>query len=192
MDESQWTGSSCVHTRIQSVHFCCPAFARGAPCGGRCAPWLQVLLCSLSPKQRQLYVTYVHSREVEDILAGRRPAMEGITLLRKICNHADLLHRTDLLTSDDPSVEYGALERSSKLQLAMQARPRGGRLDDPSLCPALLFFCVFSCIQNLYVWCGCVALYPSQGFRYRRSRCFGSVAYGVSFGVKCPSCDRSW
>lgn len=83
---------------------------------------VQVLLCSLSPKQRQLYQSYVHSREVEDILAGRRPAMEGITVLRKICNHADLLHRTALLTSNDPDVDYGALPRSSKLQLAMQAR----------------------------------------------------------------------
>lgn len=84
---------------------------------------MQVLLCSLSPKQRQLYQAYVASREVADILDGRRPAMEGITVLRKICNHADLLHRADLLTSTDPSVDYGALDRSSKLQLTMQARP---------------------------------------------------------------------
>ena len=57
---------------------------------------LQVLFCSLSPPQRQLYQAYLHSRDVADILEGRRPAMEGITLLRKICNHADLLHRTEL------------------------------------------------------------------------------------------------
>ena len=57
---------------------------------------LQVLFCCLSPPQRQLYQAYLHSRDVADILEGLRPAMEGITLLRKICNHADLLHRTEL------------------------------------------------------------------------------------------------
>eukprot|EP00892_Ulva_mutabilis_P012650 jgi/Ulvmu1/9758/UM055_0098.1 len=80
----------------------------------------QVLLCSLSPQQRKLYQGYLGSREVADILDGKRPAMEGITILRKICNHADLLHRADLLTSTDPTVDYGALPRSSKLQLTMQ------------------------------------------------------------------------
>lgn len=57
---------------------------------------VQVLFCSLSAQQRQLYQAYLHSRDVADILEGRRTAMEGITLLRKICNHADLLHRTEL------------------------------------------------------------------------------------------------
>jgi DNA excision repair protein ERCC-6 len=78
-----------------------------------------VLFCTLSPAQRKLYKAYLASRDVAEILAGRRPSMEGITTLRKICNHADLLHRVELST--DPEVEYGALERSSKLQVTMKA-----------------------------------------------------------------------
>ena len=81
---------------------------------------LQVLFCTLAPAQRAVYKQYLASKDVAEILDGRRPSMEGITTLRKICNHADLLHRVQLAA--DPDVDYGALERSAKLQVTMTVR----------------------------------------------------------------------
>ena len=52
---------------------------------------LQVLFCRLSPEQRELYRAYLASKDVEAILAGDRNALAGIDVLRKICNHPDLL-----------------------------------------------------------------------------------------------------
>ena len=51
----------------------------------------QVLFCRLSPEQRELYRAYLASKDVEAILAGDRNALAGIDVLRKICNHPDLL-----------------------------------------------------------------------------------------------------
>lgn len=78
----------------------------------------QVLFCTLSAPQRKLYRAYLASKDVAEIFDGKRPPMEGITTLRKICNHADLLHRIELAAN--PNVDYGALERSAKLQVTMQ------------------------------------------------------------------------
>lgn len=36
---------------------------------------------------------YLHSTDVADILAGKRHALAGIDVLRKVCNHPDLLER---------------------------------------------------------------------------------------------------
>jgi DNA excision repair protein ERCC-6 len=85
---------------------------------------VQVLFCTLSPAQRKLYRAYLSSRDVSEILEGKRPSMEGITMLRKICNHADLVQRAEL--ADDPGVAYGALDRSAKLAVTMQARAASG------------------------------------------------------------------
>ena len=79
-----------------------------------------MLFCTLSPAQRKLYKAYLGSKDVADILEGRRPSMEGITTLRKLCNHADLLNRVELSTNSE--VDYGALDRSSKLQVTMKVR----------------------------------------------------------------------
>ena len=51
----------------------------------------QVLFCRLSGDQRELYKSYLASKDVESILAGDRNALAGIDVLRKICNHPDLL-----------------------------------------------------------------------------------------------------
>jgi hypothetical protein len=37
---------------------------------------------------------YLSSSDVSEILAGQRQALAGIDVLRKICNHPDLLQRT--------------------------------------------------------------------------------------------------
>lgn len=66
--------------------------------------------------QRAVYRKYLSSRDVTDILAGNRHALEGITILRKICNHPDILKRTIMDTDPD----YGAVERSAKLQVTLK------------------------------------------------------------------------
>lgn len=53
----------------------------------------QVLFCSLCPEQLSLYRSYLGSSEVGAILEGNRQALAGIDILRKICNHPDLLER---------------------------------------------------------------------------------------------------
>lgn len=68
--------------------------------------------------QRAVYRKYLSSRDVTDILAGNRHALEGITILRKICNHPDILKRTIMDTDPD----YGAVERSAKLQVTLKVR----------------------------------------------------------------------
>ena len=73
----------------------------------------QVLFCSLSQEQRDLYRAYLASKEAQDILAGNRAALAGIDILRKICNHPDLLERAKWETA----AEYGAMERSGKLKV---------------------------------------------------------------------------
>ena len=71
----------------------------------------QVLFCPMTGEQREAYRSYVHSRDVEEILEGRREALGGIDVLRKIVNHPDLLERTTQAHSE----KYGEPERSGKL-----------------------------------------------------------------------------
>lgn len=53
----------------------------------------QVLFCTLTTHQRDLYKSFLASSDVSEILEGRRQALAGIDILRKICNHPDLLER---------------------------------------------------------------------------------------------------
>ena len=77
---------------------------------------LQVLFCKLCTEQRELYRAYISSKEVDDIFNGSRNALAGIDVLRKICNHPDLLQRT----SWSGASKYGALERSGKLTVTLK------------------------------------------------------------------------
>eukprot|EP00775_Hariotina_reticulata_P009427 gene9427-9593_t len=72
-----------------------------------------VLFCNLTEQQRDLYRAYIHSPDVEDILCGRRQALAGIDVLRKICNHPDLLERVQA----QGNIDYGDPSRSGKLQV---------------------------------------------------------------------------
>lgn len=67
----------------------------------------QVLFCSLTQDQRDLYRAYLASADVSDILSGARHALAGIDILRKICNHPDLLERTTGQAMED----YGNASR---------------------------------------------------------------------------------
>jgi SNF2 family DNA or RNA helicase len=52
-----------------------------------------VLFCTLTAEQRALYRGYLGSKELAAIFAGSCTALAGIDILRKICNHPDLLER---------------------------------------------------------------------------------------------------
>ncbi len=50
-----------------------------------------VLFCKLTNRQRVLYEKFLQSEDIERILKGKRNALYGIDILRKICNHPDLV-----------------------------------------------------------------------------------------------------
>jgi DNA excision repair protein ERCC-6 len=49
-----------------------------------------VLFCRLSQRQRMLYESFLSSDEVTKVIRGSNQMFSAITVLRKICNHADL------------------------------------------------------------------------------------------------------
>ncbi|KAJ1988438.1 DNA repair protein rhp26 [Dimargaris cristalligena] len=51
----------------------------------------QVLFCNLTRPQRRVYETFLQSSELAGIMEGRRQVLFGIDIVRKICNHPDLL-----------------------------------------------------------------------------------------------------
>ena len=75
-----------------------------------------VLFCSLTPEQRATYRAFLASSEVEQIFDGNRNSLYGIDVLRKICNHPDLLEREHAAQNPD----YGNPERSGKMKVAEQ------------------------------------------------------------------------
>lgn len=50
-----------------------------------------VLFCKLTPEQRVLYKKFIESSDLKKILEGKRNALYGIDMLRKICNHPNLV-----------------------------------------------------------------------------------------------------
>ncbi|CAO2826600.1 unnamed protein product [Amaranthus hypochondriacus] len=75
-----------------------------------------VLFCSLTPEQRSVYRAFLASSEVEQIFDGNRNSLYGIDVMRKICNHPDLLEREHSLHDPD----YGNPERSGKMKVIIQ------------------------------------------------------------------------
>ncbi|KAL2919631.1 DNA repair protein rhp26 [Polyrhizophydium stewartii] len=71
----------------------------------------QVLFCRLTKPQRQSYERYLASKDVQDILQGKFKVLAGVDVLRKICNHPDLLHVSNAEKPED----YGAVSKSGKL-----------------------------------------------------------------------------
>ncbi|KAI1311575.1 hypothetical protein EDD11_003427 [Mortierella claussenii] len=71
----------------------------------------QVLFCKLTPPQRAAYEDFLKSNELTSIMEGKRHALFGIDLVRKICNHADILGREQ--HKDDP--DYGHYSKSGKM-----------------------------------------------------------------------------
>ncbi|KAJ7972631.1 Protein CHROMATIN REMODELING [Quillaja saponaria] len=75
-----------------------------------------VLFCSLTVEQVSAYRAFLASTEVEEILDGRRNSLYGIDVMRKICNHPDLLEREHAAGNPD----YGNLERSGKMKVVAE------------------------------------------------------------------------
>jgi len=103
-----------------------------------------VLLCPLTEFQRRLYCAFLRSDEVQAILDAKRNMLYGIDILRKICNHPDLVtgeqepkstYRMGMATSEDLYVampmlmahcRHQALSRGSRLRrfCVLGTRPR--------------------------------------------------------------------
>ncbi|XP_008791071.2 DNA excision repair protein CSB [Phoenix dactylifera] len=75
-----------------------------------------VLFCSLTSDQRSVYRAFLASSEVEQIFEGNRNSLYGIDIMRKICNHPDLLEREHSAQHPD----YGNPERSGKMKVVAQ------------------------------------------------------------------------
>jgi DNA excision repair protein ERCC-6 len=75
-----------------------------------------VLFCSLTVEQRSIYRAFLASSEVEAILDGSKNSLYGIDVMRKICNHPDLLEREQSCNNPD----YGNPERSGKMKVITQ------------------------------------------------------------------------
>ncbi len=81
---------------------------------------LQVLFCNLTDEQTDLYREYLRSRQCERILDGGMHAFVGLILLRKLCNHPDLLTGGPNRLGEedetaDPTLRFGYWERSGKM-----------------------------------------------------------------------------
>ncbi|XP_030603448.1 DNA excision repair protein ERCC-6 [Archocentrus centrarchus] len=81
----------------------------------------QVLFCRLTEEQRQVYQSFLDSKEVYQILNGDMHVFSGLIALRKICNHPDLFSGgprilrgipEDQLTEEE---HFGYWKRSGKL-----------------------------------------------------------------------------
>ncbi|KAK3067792.1 DNA repair protein rhp26 [Teratosphaeriaceae sp. CCFEE 6253] len=75
----------------------------------------RVLFCRLTKLQRDAYEWFLQSEDMRSILAGKRQALYGVDILRKICNHPDLVeHRT---LSKEVGYKYGEGRKSGKMQV---------------------------------------------------------------------------
>lgn len=75
-----------------------------------------VLFCSLTAEQRSVYRAFLASSDVEQILEGSRKSLYGIDVMRKICNHPDLLEREHAHQNPD----YGNPTRSGKMKVVAE------------------------------------------------------------------------
>lgn len=75
-----------------------------------------VLFCKLTQYQKQKYLEFLHSDELTRIKNGRRNVLFGIDILRKICNHPDLLGKDKL----QYTANYGNPAKSGKMQVIKQ------------------------------------------------------------------------
>ena len=60
----------------------------------------QVLFCRLSVQQRSMYTAFLSSDELRRVLRGNNQLFAAVTMLRKICNHPDLVCSPDQKSVD--------------------------------------------------------------------------------------------
>ncbi|OHW91236.1 DNA excision repair protein ercc-6 [Colletotrichum incanum] len=90
----------------------------------------QVLFCKLTPEQNEEYVRFIHSDAVSQIMAKKRQALYGIDILRKICNHPDLVN---VRKKGQPGYDWGSSRRSGKLQMVGELLPMWKRFGHKTL-----------------------------------------------------------
>ncbi|GKT46751.1 DNA repair and recombination protein RAD26 [Colletotrichum spaethianum] len=90
----------------------------------------QVLFCKLTPEQNEEYVRFIHSDAVSQIMAKKRQALYGIDILRKICNHPDLVN---VRKKSQPGYDWGSPRRSGKLQMVGELLPMWKRFGHKTL-----------------------------------------------------------
>jgi len=73
----------------------------------------KVLFCKLTRPQKQKYVEFLKSEELQSIMKGKRQVLFGVDILRKICNHPDLI------LQDHEKHDYGDPSKSGKMQVVM-------------------------------------------------------------------------
>ncbi|KAL9072875.1 MAG: hypothetical protein Q9157_004940, partial [Trypethelium eluteriae] len=87
----------------------------------------RVLFCKLTKLQRDAYERFLRSDEMNAILVGKRQALFGVDILRKICNHPDLQDHKMLATKI--GYNYGSGVKSGKMQVVkalLEIWKRGG------------------------------------------------------------------
>ncbi|CUM67089.1 uncharacterized protein PRCAT00004778001 [Priceomyces carsonii] len=72
-----------------------------------------VLFVKLTRTQQDLYETFLQSEDLNSILKGKRNVLMGVDILRKICNHPDLVYRDQLMYKSN----YGNPSKSGKMQV---------------------------------------------------------------------------
>lgn len=75
----------------------------------------RVLFCKLTKLQRDAYEWFLNSEEMKSIMNGKRQALYGVDILRKICNHPDLVEHKTL--SKKAGYAYGTGSKSGKMQV---------------------------------------------------------------------------
>uniref|UniRef100_UPI0037E91CE4 DNA excision repair protein ERCC-6 n=1 Tax=Semicossyphus pulcher TaxID=241346 RepID=UPI0037E91CE4 len=83
----------------------------------------QVLFCRLTEDQRQVYQSFLDSKEVYQILNGDMQVFSGLIAMRKICNHPDLFSGGPRILRGIPEGQlteeehFGFWKRSGKLMV---------------------------------------------------------------------------
>jgi DNA excision repair protein ERCC-6 len=75
----------------------------------------RVLFCKLTNLQRAQYESFLESEEMRSIMSGRRQPLYGVDILRKLCNHPDLVEHKVLSRKD--GYNYGESTKSGKMQV---------------------------------------------------------------------------
>lgn len=76
----------------------------------------KVLFCRLTQPQADAYKAFLKSDEMKSILSGKRQVLYGIDILRKICNHPDLVDR-EMVIQHQGLAKYGSATKSGKMQV---------------------------------------------------------------------------
>lgn len=90
----------------------------------------QVLFCKLTKTQRDAYELFLKSDAMTSILNRTRQSLYGIDILRKICNHPDLL---DSKLRTKPGYEWGSVAKSGKMAVVQSLLPMWKRMGHKTL-----------------------------------------------------------